>query len=138
MLSWACQLVFFSWAHTFWFCDKNVTNEIRIFFFITFTTGENTIIFVNFDTSDTTSFSDFTRNPQSLLTGTSGVYTTRNGYIDVGDEMCSWQLWDIGDGLGHFGHFDLLFLHNVTSASATSTYGLNFYVKMIARIRRIF
>ena len=23
---------------------------------------------------------------------------------DIGDEMCWWQLWDVGDGLSHFSH----------------------------------
>ena len=27
-----------------------------------------------------------------------------SGYIDVGDEMCWWHLWDFGDSFGHFGH----------------------------------
>ena len=30
---------------------------------------------------------------------------------DVGDEMCWWQLWDVGGGYGHYGDKHPLSLH---------------------------
>ena len=52
-------------TQTFWF-DKNVTiDKIRIFFFVTFASWKYTIIFVNFDTSNTASFSDL--NQESTI-----------------------------------------------------------------------
>ena len=51
--------ILFTRSHTF-FGNNNVTiDDIRILFFVTFTSWKYTIIFVYFDTSDTTSFSDF-------------------------------------------------------------------------------
>ena len=40
------------------------------------------------------------------LGGAGGWFSV--GCIDVGDEMCWWQLWDVGDGFGHFRHQRLL------------------------------
>ena len=44
---------------TFWFHENITIDEIRIFFFIALASWKYTIIFVNFDTSNTTFFSDY-------------------------------------------------------------------------------
>ena len=33
---------------------------------------------------------------------------------DVGDEMCRWQLLDVGDDFGYFGHLHLKIVTNIT------------------------
>ena len=54
-------LILFTPSHTF-FIDHNVTiDDIRIFFFVTFASRKYTMIFVNFDTSNATSFSDLNK-----------------------------------------------------------------------------
>ena len=51
--------ILFKRSHTF-FGDNNVTiDDIRFLFFVTFASWKYTIIFVYFDTSDTTYFSNF-------------------------------------------------------------------------------
>ena len=53
--------ILFTPSHTF-FSDHNVTiDDIRIFFFVTFASRKYTMIFVNFDTSNATSFSDLNK-----------------------------------------------------------------------------
>ena len=41
----------------------------------------------------------FIKTRYEMLTQATSMLMT-----DVGDEMCWWQLWDVGDGFGHFCH----------------------------------